>query len=252
LPLVVILSSHVATADVGGAAQIVALTRLGLETALAPTVLFGRHPGHGAPGGGPVPLEIFKGMLEGLESAGSLARADAVITGYFANAGQIAAAARVIDAAQAANPAVKIIVDPIMGDASKGLYVREDVAAAIATDLVPRADLVAPNAWELARLTGLSLEDPLAAARALGRPVLASSIDLGDEIGVIYADADQAWLAAHPRLERAPNGTGDRLTAHFTAALVLGRTPQEALRAAVEAVAQSLGLDQPIRVEPLA
>ena len=249
--LVVILSSHVAASDVGGAAQVVELTRLGFDTALAPTVLFGRHPGHGPPGGGPVTLEIFEGMLRGLEADGVLARADAIVTGYFASPGQITSAARFIDAARAANPAVSIVVDPIMGDAPKGLYVAEAVAGAIAADLVPRADLLAPNAWELARLTGLSLDDPLAAARAVGRPVLISSIDLGQRIGVLYADTDQAWLASHRRLEHAPNGTGDRLTAHFTAALLLGASPRDALAEAVGAVAVSLGIDGGIHLEAL-
>ena len=251
MPLVVILSSHVAASDVGGAAQVVALTRLGFATALAPTVLFGRHPGHGPPGGGPVTPEIFEGVLRGLEADGVLARADAIVTGYFAGAGQIASAARFIDAARAANPAVSIVVDPIMGDAPKGLYVAEEVAAAIVADLVSRADLLAPNAWELAHLTGLSLDDPLAAARAVGRPVLVSSIDLGERIGVLYADAEQSWLASHHRLEHAPNGTGDRLTAHFTAALLLGASPREALADSVGTVAVSLGIDGGIQLEAL-
>jgi pyridoxine kinase len=251
MPLVVILSSHVAASDVGGAAQVVALTRLGLETALAPTVLFGRHPGHGPPGGGPVTAEIFEGMLRGLEADGILERADAIVTGYFAGTGQITSAARFIDAARAANPTVRIVVDPIMGDSPKGLYIAEAVAESIVAELVPRADLLAPNAWELARLTGLSLDDPLAAARAASRPVLVSSIDLGERIGVLYADADQAWLASHHRLEHAPNGTGDRLTAHFTAALMLGGSPRDALAEAVGAVAVSLGIDGDIHLEGL-
>jgi pyridoxine kinase len=59
MPLVLILSSHVAASPVGGGAQAAALARLGIETALVPTVLFGRHPGLGPPGGGPVPQEVF-------------------------------------------------------------------------------------------------------------------------------------------------------------------------------------------------
>jgi pyridoxine kinase len=251
LPLVLILSSHVAAGGVGGGAQVVALARLGIETALVPTVLFGRHPGLGPPGGGSVELETFEGMLRGVEADGFLARADAVIAGYFAAAGQVAAAARTIDAARAVNPAIRVIVDPIMGDAPKGLYVPPEVAAAIAADLVPRADLATPNAWELAWLTNRSLDDPLAAARALARPVLVSSVDLGAEIGVIYADAQEAWLVAHPRLEQAPNGTGDRLTADFTAARVLGFSPRDALVQAVDAVAETLGLGGRTRLEAL-
>ena len=248
MSLVLILSSHVAASAVGGSAQVVILARQGVDTVLAPTVLFGRHPGLGPPGGGAVSAEVFAGMLEGVEADGVLARVDAVITGYFASAAQVRATAEVLDRV---NPAARIIVDPIMGDAPKGLYVPEDVAVAIARDLVPRAHLVAPNAWELSRLTGRDLSDPVGAARSLGRPVLVSSISLGDEIGVIFADADQAWLAAHPRQATAPNGTGDRLTALFTAGLLQGQNPSKTLLTATQSIASNLAPGAVVRLQSL-
>ncbi|MBA3812408.1 MAG: bifunctional hydroxymethylpyrimidine kinase/phosphomethylpyrimidine kinase, partial [Caulobacteraceae bacterium] len=198
---------------------------MGIDTMLVPTVLFGRHPGLGAPGGGPVGIEIFEGMLAGVEAAGVFGRLDAAVTGYFACPAQIAAAARALDAIRALNAKAWVIVDPIMGDEGVGFYVPEAVADALAADLVPRADLVAPNAWELERLTGRMVSDPataLDAARSLGRPVLASSVEVGTNIGVLYADAGQAWLASHPRQADAPRGTGDRLTALFAGAVLGG------------------------------
>jgi len=252
MPRVLILSSHVAASPVGGSAQVVALARRGIDAVLVPTVLFGRHPGLGAPGGGPVPIETFEDMLRGVQAAGALEGLDALITGYFASADQVAAAARTIDAVRGANPAARIVVDPIMGDHPKGLYVREEVALMIAADLVPRADLVAPNAWELAWLTGEPIPDPLTAVHALGRPVLVSSIDRGADIGAVYADGREAWLASHRRIDNAPNGTGDRLTALFTAALILGSSPGEALREAVSAVAADIMGPTEVRLESLA
>ena len=247
--VVLILSSFVAASAVGGGAQVVALAKRGVAAVLVPTVLYGRHPGLGAPGGGAVELAVFEGMLEGVEADGVFARASAVITGYFNTESQVAAVARTIDRVRAVNPGVRVIVDPIMGDAGKGLYVGEAVAVAIAADLVPRADLVASNAWELERLTGDA--DPLAGARKLGRPVLVSSIDLGTQIGVIYADGNEAWLAAHARVAGSVNGAGDLLTALFTAALLSGSAPREALEAAVSAVAESLAA-WAVRIERLA
>jgi pyridoxine kinase len=209
---------------------------------LAPTVLFGRHPGRGAPGGGAVTDAMFEGVLAGLEADGIFAGADVLITGYFAGAEQVRAAARAIDAARAAGRA-RIVVDPIMGDGGR-LYVAEAVAETIAAELVSRADLVAPNAWELERLSGLPVTDAVsarAAARALDRPVLVSSIPCGGEVGVVYADANQVWLARHLRAERAPNGTGDLLTALFAAALIEGLSADQALARAVGAVAEAVG-----------
>jgi pyridoxine kinase len=240
---VLILSSYVAASRVGGGAQALALARLGIEPILVPTVLFGRHPGQGPPGGQAVEPEVFEAMLGGVEAQGLFGGLDAAITGHFSSAEQVAIAAGALTRVKRASPRCRVVVDPIMGDADKGLYVREPVAEALAAELVPDADILAPNAWELARLSGLAVSDPasaVAAARALGRPTLVSSIEAEARIGVAYVDAREAWLAAHPRRRTAPRGTGDLLTAIFVAALVHGCPPSEALALAVGAVAEAV------------
>ncbi|HLZ83714.1 MAG TPA: PfkB family carbohydrate kinase [Caulobacteraceae bacterium] len=234
--MILILSSFVASSPVGGGAQAVALAKLEVETVLAPTVLLGRHPGLGPPGGGAVDPSMFESVLAGIEANGVFAAAEAVICGYFADPAQVAAAARTIDAVKAARPSAMIVVDPIMGDSVGGLYVKPEVARALAVALVPRADLIAPNAWELGRLTGTVVGSPaeaLAAARELGRPALVSSIPVGRAIGVMWTDGDEAWLAVHGRAAIDPKGAGDLLTALFTAAVLGGASPAEALETAV-------------------
>ena len=242
MPLALILSSYVAASRVGGMAQALALAALGIEPVVVPSVLFGRHPGRGAPGGGAVSIETFDGLLAGVEADGVFVRADLVITGYFASAVQVRSAARTIDSVRAARPSVRIIVDPIMGDAGR-LYVAAEVADAIATDLVPRADLIAPNAWELERLSGMSVDDPdsaVRAARSLGKPALVSSVPCGGAIGVVCAGKDNAWLTSHPRVAKAPNGVGDLLTALFAAALIGKLSVGQALERAVGGVAEAV------------
>jgi len=248
---VLILSSYVASSRVGGGAQALALARLGIEPILIPTVLFGRHPGHGPPGGGPVDAETFEAMIGAVEAQGHFARLDAVISGYFSSPEQVAIAADTLGRVKAAAPDARLMVDPIMGDEGKGLYVKDAVAEAISTLLVPRADIVAPNAWELGRLTGRVVSDPasaVAAARALGKQMIVSSIRAGGEIGVVYVEAGEAWLASHPAATAAPNGTGDLLTVLFTAALLGGFASPDALTLAVggiaEAVGEAMGLDE--------
>ena len=254
--MILILSSFVASSPVGGGAQAVALARLDVETVLAPTVLLGRHPGLGAPGGGPVDPTMFESVLAGIQANNVFSRAEAVICGYFADPAQVAAAAHTIDAVKAARPSAMTVVDPIMGDSVGGLYVKPEVARALAADLVPRADLIAPNAWELGRLTGTVVATPaeaLAAARELGKPALVSSIPVGRAIGVMWTDGREAWLASHRRADIDPKGAGDLLTALFTAAVLGGATAAEALETAVgDVVATVLGGDVGISVEALA
>jgi pyridoxine kinase len=219
------------------------LARLGLEPILVPTVQLGRHPGWGAPGGKPVEAETMASMLKGIDAQGAFQRLAAVISGYFAHADQVAVAASAIATARAGSPGAYIVVDPIMGDETSGLYVRDTVANAIEISLIPRADLITPNAWELGRLIDApigGIDDALRGARSLDRPVLVSSVPAGDEIGTLYVDATGAWIALNPRARQAPKGTGDLLTALFTAARVAGRTPRAALSAAVGGVAEAI------------
>lgn len=236
MPVALILSSHVAGSGVGGGLQAAVLNRLGFRTALAPTVLFGRHPGLGPPGGGAVSDAVFAGQVEGLVASGLPDRADLVITGYFATAGQVEIAARLLDHVAARRPQALRLVDPILGDEDRGLYVPEAVADALPRALVPRAGLLAPNAWELGRLTGRAIPDAasaLDAARSLGRPVMASSVPAGAQTGALWTDGREAWLATHPRLPRAPRGPGDLLAGLFGAGLILGGSPPEVLESSV-------------------
>jgi pyridoxine kinase len=253
--VILILSSLVAASAVGGSAQAAALERQGVQAMLIPTVLYGRHPGLGAPGGGSVPQDLFGGVIAGVAASGALAKVEAVIAGYFASAEQVAAAARLIDQARQANAAVRIIVDPIMGDEGVGLYVSEATAAAMAGALVPRADLVCPNAWELGRLTGQEVTDvasALAAAHALGRPALVSSVAERGDIANLLTGEEGAFLATHARAPGAPRGCGDRLTAAFTAAWLSGAMAQAALTAATRAVADAvLGAGAAVEVRRL-
>ena len=249
MPLALILSSHVASSRVGGFVQALALAQLKVDPIVVPTVIYGRHPGWGAPGGAAVPVEAFQGVLDGVEANGLFGLVDVVITGYFASAAQVKAAARAIDAIRghrrqgAYSPKVKVIVDPIMGDTGKGLYVLGEVAEAIVADLVPRADLLTPNVWELERLSGMPVRDAQAvrqAARLLGKPVLASSVPRGQEIGVVYADANESWLAAHQKAPNAPSGTGDLLVALYAAAMIENQPISYALARAVGGVAETV------------
>ena len=247
--MILILSSFVASSPVGGGMQARVLARMGFEPVLAPTVLYGRHPGLGPPGGGAVAPALLASLLEGIRANGVLERAQAVMCGYFADPAQIAHAAEVIDAARAASPGVTIVVDPIMGDAADGLYIPEAVASALTTELVPRADLLCPNAFELQRLSGRGIDDAAAAvqaARSLNRPVLASSIPLGADIGVLFADHADAWRASHARTGEDRKGAGDLLTALFVGHRLAGATAKDALGEAVREVARA-----PARVDRL-
>jgi pyridoxine kinase len=244
MPLALILSSFVAASRIGGAAQQYLLAAHRIDPVLVPTVMLGRNPARGAHGQA-TPPDLFRQMLADVEADALFGMVDLVITGHFSSPEQVEIAADVLARVQAASErAPVVVVDPILGDAPGGLYVTPQVAQALAARLVPLADWITPNLWELGHLTGAPIDDAaaaVAAARRLSKPALITSAPAEPgEIGVLFVDGEVATLFAHPRLERAPNGTGDLIAASFGAGLVEGMAPlaaaERAARAASEAV----------------
>lgn len=244
VPLALILSSYVAASRIGGAAQQYVLAAHRIDPVLVPTVMMGRNPARGS-GGQATPPELFARMLADVEADALFGLVDLVITGHFSSPEQVEIAADALARIQAASSkAPVVVVDPILGDTPKGLYVRPDVARAIAERLVPLADWITPNRWELGYLSASEIPDAasaVAAARRLGKPALITSCPAGQsEIGVLLVEAETATLFAHPRLDHAPNGTGDLVTASFGAGLVEGLTPYAAAERAARAASESV------------
>lgn len=248
MALALILSSFVAASRIGGTAQQYVLAAHRIDPVLAPTAMFGRTPARG--GHGEVtPPDVFRRMLGDIEADAQFGMVDLIITGHFSDAEQVEVAAGVIERVRAAlgGPGAAkpfVVVDPILGDAPKGLYVRYEVAEAVEQRLIGLADWITPNLWELAFLSDRHIEtaaDARDAARALGRPALVTSVPArDDEIGLLYVDAEEAVLFAHPRRASAPNGTGDLVTASFGAGLVEGLAPREAAQRAARAAAEAV------------
>ncbi len=91
-------------------------------------------------------------MIDDLIGAPWLGEVGAVLTGYLGSAEQARSVARLVDGVQARNPRAIYAFDPVLGDdAGRGgrLYVPEAQADAMRSHLLPRADLITPNAFEL-------------------------------------------------------------------------------------------------------
>ena len=242
MPLVLVISSYVAASRVGGGIAPYVLGPLKVDPVHVPTTLFGRHPGWGKPGGALVAASTMQDMLDGIASNGLFELTDAVLTGYFATPDQVEVAARAIDAVRAARGEGRkpfVMVDPVMGDVGRGLYVREETARAQQDLLVPRADLVACNHWEFERLKGDAPEpgDVLRAVRFTRQQWLVSSIPMGDQLLNLLSVDGHAFACASPKASRpVPNGTGDLLHLAYLGQRLNGVQPVISLQLAVGAV----------------
>lgn len=247
MPTALILSSFVAASRIGGAAQQYVLAAHKIDPVLAPTVMFGRTPARGGLGQVTQP-DVFRRMLGDIEADALFGLVDLIITGHFSDPEQVEIAAGVIDRVRSAKrsndwgPRPLVLVDPVLGDAPKGLYVSPDVADRVERLLVPVADWITPNLWELGFLADrpiTTLEQARDAVRHLGKPALVTSAPAGpDEIGLLYVDKEEAILFAHARVANTPKGTGDLVTASFGAGLVEGMDPRDAAERTARAAAE--------------
>lgn len=235
-----VISSFVAASHVGASVSAFCLRRLGVNAFLLPTTLFGRHPGWGSPGGDAVSADLILDMWQGLKAQNI--KIDAVLTGYMASPDQVSAAADIIEEIKAANPDVRIIVDPVMGDHGK-LYVSPAVASGIIKNLAGLADIITPNLWELEYMHGKNVQTPLDIINALqrsGRSALVSSVPMNGNIGAVLYHEDDAVIVSHAKFDNVPHGGGDALAGIFLAHILNGTPPAGALGASVSSIFEIL------------
>jgi pyridoxine kinase len=222
------IQSHVAYGHVGNSAAVFALQRLGIEVWPVMTVQLSNHTGYPSWRGRAFEADHIAEVVAGLDEMGLLADCEAVLTGYLGSAAIGEAVCEAVARVRHANPGAVHLCDPVMGDRGRGLFVPEAVAAFVAAQAVPSAQIVTPNLFELERLTGRAVEDPegaLEAARSvldLGPDiVLVTSVRFPErheeEVALIAVTRDAAWRVTTPWLELAPpvNGAGDALAALF-------------------------------------
>jgi pyridoxine kinase len=240
MPVVLSIQSEVVRGYVGNAAARFALQRLGIDVWAVPTVLLSNHPGHGRFTGEVMSAARLGDLITGLDAHSWLTRCDAVLSGYLGAADQARVVADAVRRVKALNPRALYLCDPVFGD-DGGAYASPGVAEAMARELLPLADIVTPNRFELASLTSKKIADPadaVAAARALSkREVVITSVpfDAG-EIGTVAVTGEGAWGAATARLDSAPNGSGDLLAALYLGHRLKAMAPREALEYAASAV----------------
>jgi len=219
---VLIISSQVASSRVGASAGRFVLERLGHEVVVLPTVLLGRHPGWGAPGGGAIATDHLRSMWDSI--AAQELTFDAILTGYFANTDQIDLARSIITTL---NPDL-CLVDPVIGDHGQ-LYVPQSVAEAIRDTLIPLAHLITPNDWEHEWLTA----DALIPA---GVNTLITSYADGEKIGALYKADSQNLRVSHEQFDSVPHGGGDTLAALWLAHALDGISAKDNLARSVGSV----------------
>jgi len=211
------------------------------------TVQFSNHPGYGDHRGAVFEAGHVREVVAGIAERGVLAKCDGVLSGYLGSAETGEAVLGAVEQVKRANAKALYGCDPVIGDAGAGVYVKDDVPDFICERLVPAADVVTPNHFELDLLAGTTTKtraDVLAAIKrihALGpRAILATSVHTdetpNDAVDLFSSDGKQCFRLRTPKLPIAVNGAGDAIAALFFAQYLRTNSAAEALSLAASSI----------------
>ncbi len=222
------IQSAVAYGHVGNSAAVFPLQRIGVEVYPVYTVNFSNHTGYGAWRGPLISPDDVRDVITGVEERGAFPEIDVVLSGYQGGEGIADVIIDAVARVKAANPDAIYACDPVMGNAKSGCFVAPAIPELLRQKVVPAADLITPNQFELGYLTGTepgdiaSTLDSVDAAFAMGpKTVLVTSVERPDReegtIEMLAADQSGAWIVTTPYLPFKANGSGDVTAALFTA-----------------------------------
>lgn len=237
------IQSHVAYGHVGNSSAVFAMQRLGHEVWPVHTVQLSNHTGYGTVRGRAFEAALIDECVTGIGELGALARCDGVLSGYVGAPDTGAAILRAVERVKASNGKALYCCDPVIGDEGK-IYTKPGVREFFRDALVPHADIVIPNLFELSLLSGLPVGDLAEVRRAIAalgpRIVLITSMTQADtpddRLDMIASEGGQCWRLRKPRFNRLFNGAGDLIAALFLVSYLARRSVPQALEEAGSAV----------------
>jgi pyridoxine kinase len=241
------IQSHVAYGHVGNSAAVFPLQRLGYEVWPVHTVQFAAHTGYGPPKGQVFDASHIREVIDGIAARDDFSSCRAVLSGYMGSAAIGEAILDAVAHVKSVNPDALYACDPVLGDVGKGFFVRPEMPEFMRNYVVPQADIVTPNLFELEALTGMAcstIEKTRLALLALHekgpRVILLTSAVVdetpNDAVDMIASDGTGLTRVRTQRLGFSPNGAGDLTAALFLAHYLRTRSAVEALAAASSSV----------------
>lgn len=239
-PTIVSIQSQLVFGCAGNNAAVPLLQRLGATVYAVPTTLLSNTPHYPTMAGGPIDPSLVEDLLARLLDRVAPTDIDAILTGYIGSAGAARASGRFIDRVREDHPGVVVLCDPVMGDIDYGFYVEQDVADALVSQLVPRADILTPNLFEARQVTSMPADGERSVLSALlsrgASAVTVTGIETADGlVRTLAGDRNGVWAVDTPQVPMRPTGTGDIFAAAFLFDHLQRRSIDDALVFAVEA-----------------
>ena len=235
------------TKDVGNKAAVFPLQLLGFDVDVVNSVHFSNHTGY-ANG---VEGDVLKGeqlhsIMNGLRRNDLLFEIGHILTGYIGSESFLEAIVDVVnmvreEVARKSEKRLRFVCDPVLGDKGK-FYVPKELVRLYREKVIPLADVLTPNQFEVEQLTGItihSIDDAKRACHELHQmgpslvvitsveldcnkdmnnmTIIASQIQQSPTGNTILEAQELAWRIDCPILSGHFTGTGDLCAALFLA-----------------------------------
>ncbi len=253
---VISIQSHVAFGHAGNSAAVFPLQRQGVDVIDVLTVNFSNHTGYGAWTGTQIAPTTVREIVHGVADRGALTDIDAILTGYLGaqEMGEVIVESAAFVKEQ--SPEAIWCCDPVMGDVGRGFFVMAGIPEYFRDVVVPLADVMTPNQFELNFLTGReetsTMAEVLAAVAQLRQrgpsTVLVTSVithdTADDELTMVAVGEQGAYVVRTPRLVSTFTGSGDLTAATFLTHLLRTNDVAQALERTAAIVYGVLELTQ--------
>ncbi|MCL2720570.1 MAG: pyridoxal kinase PdxY [Treponema sp.] len=233
------IQSHVVYGYAGNTAAVFPLQRLGREVWAVNTVEFSNHTGYGSWKGQVLGAQLVSDLVTGLEERGVLNRCDAVLSGYLGDASICEAIIETVKKVRNAKSDVLYCCDPVMGDVGRGFFVKPDIPDMIKSKLIPLADIICPNQFEMETISGVeikTIEDAVKALKTvheMGPSVIlvTSFREEPGKLSMLVSDKTNVYKTTTAELALCGNaaGTGDMTTAVFLSHYLETKNAEKAL-----------------------
>ncbi|XP_064473324.1 pyridoxal kinase-like [Ornithodoros turicata] len=244
------IQSHVVSGYVGNKSACFPLQTLGFEVDFINSVQFSNHTGYPLFRGQVLNAEELQELYDGLK-LNRINKYSHVLTGYIPSDTLLSKVADIVTELKQNNPNLMYLCDPVMGDDGR-LYVPASLVPIYRDQLLPLADVITPNHFELEQLsvrTIITETDVLEAMEDLhkkGVPiVILTSFHTPGEAKpkeiILYGSSRKGGVRTAvkveiPALEAKFTGTGDLLAACILAWITRTNNLKEALEKAVATV----------------
>ncbi|PAV80001.1 hypothetical protein WR25_07713 isoform B [Diploscapter pachys] len=220
------IQSHVVHGYAGNKCSVFPLQMNGFEVDFINSVQFSNHAGYSHVKGQKLTDAELSELYEGLK-LNDLLHYTHILTGYCGNITFLQRIADVVKDIKQRNPQAIFVCDPVMGD-NGHYYCPPDLMPVYRDTIVPLADVLTPNAFELGELTGMQVDTEESCLQAVNKIHA-----LGVRIVVVTSGIEKAQKEGHlncytsirepngdtvrtrfvfPRLDGAFVGTGDAFT----------------------------------------